>query len=796
MASQDSDSLIADPLSARMIAKIQATYALAKKLYPSWKSLKQTKQIHRGLLAGKLSWTKYRQKFASIQAPDGLTVSFSLRELASAGTVDSESFEMYLVLLRGLSEPVEITEIVEEGDYEAFVSSLDLSKTYIIPVKHEYGWSFSVFRSGNKHWYQDGLISASATMSEIATAQTQGGNGSAAYVLLGIRLLSQGLPQVDLEDFRTLDNGLTNWCTRLLVELSCGRLDPDDVSVSEQYYRIEQYCNTEQEADLELDEYCRRVLQLTDKDLPTDARVSVSPMQRSLSPNEYASACPKQTSLSPNTNISPPRVSDSPLSNTSTSSTTSDDSPSSSPLPGMTTTQDDMDMKNILGILSSAALAVRKVAPNPKSYEVLLNILSKKGIDSCFHLRRCKQQLYSQSLEGDTSADRSSEDSPGGSDVAGLNWESLRREAQQWERIRDWCNRNCVPESSILCAIPKGEPWNYTGLENLCARLMDDDDKLGDLLKKTGELCDAIVACDLPPNLLPVEVYGGKENNTCRFGFHAARISCRLGFIKISLHLRKPLRIRPGQYIDLWMPSSVGSIFQSHPMSVVSWSSDPQKVLFICARVQKGFTSTLLERVKYGDTTSIAMFTGPHGVTLPLDNYDQVLLIATDLGVVSLLPYMQYLAYQSHFIGSRTKRIHLVWRLNDWSLTQVLEAPLNAALEYDESGGDIGEGTFRRTLESVISISIYGQSQKTEGDKKALEKLERSSRVELKCGQWNLRAVVKKDTVSSDFSLGQSGKPSAIAASVSPDIRIELNDIVKTSIQYLDLMYTDYQPEG
>ncbi|PCD21476.1 hypothetical protein AU210_016438 [Fusarium oxysporum f. sp. radicis-cucumerinum] len=282
----------------------------------------------------------------------------------------------------------------------------------------------------------------------------------------------------------------------------------------------------------------------------------------------------------------------------------------------------------------------------------------------------------------------------------------------------------------------------------------------------------------------------------CRFWFHSARISCRLGFVKITLHLRKPLRIRPGQYIDLWIPSSVGSIFQSHPMSVVSWSSGPQRLLFLCAQVQNGFTSTLLTQVKYGDTTSIAMFTGPHGVTLPLHSYDQVLLIATDLGVVALLPYMQCLAYESHFIGSRTKRIHLVWRLKDWSLIQVLKAPLNAVLETDESGGDIREGTFTRILESVISISIYGQSDKTNDDEEALKVLKESSRVELQCGQWNLSAVVEKDTASSNVSLGHSGKASAIAASVSPDIRAELNDIVKKNIQHVDLMYTDYQPEG
>uniref|UniRef100_A0A0D2Y862 Uncharacterized protein n=1 Tax=Fusarium oxysporum (strain Fo5176) TaxID=660025 RepID=A0A0D2Y862_FUSOF len=97
-------------------------------------------------------------------------------------------------------------------------------------------------------------------------------------------------------------------------------------------------------------------------------------------------------------------------------------------------------------------------------------------------------------------------------------------------------------------------------------------------------------------------------------------------------------------------------------------------------------------------------------------------------------------------------------------LIQVLKAPLNAVLETDESGGDIREGTFRRILESVISISIYGKSDKTDDDEEALKELKESSRVELQCGQWNLTAVVEKDTASSNVSLGHSGKASAIAA--------------------------------
>lgn len=93
----------------------------------------------------------------------------------------------------------------------------------------------------------------------------------------------------------------------------------------------------------------------------------------------------------------------------------------------------------------------------------------------------------------------------------------------------------------------------------------------------------------------------------------------------------------------------------------------------------------------------------------------------------------------------------------------MLKAPLNAVLETDESGGDIREGTFRRILESVISISIYGKSDKTDDDEEALKELKESSRVELQCGQWNLTAVVEKDTASSNVSLGHSGKASAIA---------------------------------
>ena len=59
----------------------------------------------------------------------------------------------------------------------------------------------------------------------------------------------------------------------------------------------------------------------------------------------------------------------------------------------------------------------------------------------------------------------------------------------------------------------------------------------------------------------------------------------------------------------------------------------------------------------------LAIFTGPHGVSLPVEYYETILMIASGSGIFALLPYLQQLIYRYDLCKTYTRRIHLVWQL-------------------------------------------------------------------------------------------------------------------------------------
>lgn len=153
-----------------------------------------------------------------------------------------------------------------------------------------------------------------------------------------------------------------------------------------------------------------------------------------------------------------------------------------------------------------------------------------------------------------------------------------------------------------------------------------------------------------------------------RLSFSVARLSHQSGIIRITLHLRSPVKFEPGQYINLWMFASPVTVIQSHPFTVVSGAGEPQKQLELIIEPRQGFTRHLLNLAGFGDTSSIAAFTGPHGRIIPAQNYDFVLLIAKDFGIAAVLPFIERLVNDYCTYKSCMKRVHLAWQIENLGL--------------------------------------------------------------------------------------------------------------------------------
>jgi hypothetical protein len=59
----------------------------------------------------------------------------------------------------------------------------------------------------------------------------------------------------------------------------------------------------------------------------------------------------------------------------------------------------------------------------------------------------------------------------------------------------------------------------------------------------------------------------------------------------------------------------------------------------------------------------LALFSGPHGISISIKNYEIILIIADSFGIVSHLPYLKQLIYKYNVCKIRTRRIHLIWQL-------------------------------------------------------------------------------------------------------------------------------------
>ncbi len=78
-------------------------------------------------------------------------------------------------------------------------------------------------------------------------------------------------------------------------------------------------------------------------------------------------------------------------------------------------------------------------------------------------------------------------------------------------------------------------------------------------------------------------------------GFPRARVTRMSGGIKVTVIVPSQLQIKPGQYINLWIPSiSFWSFLQSHPFVVASCTGGQQTTLELLIGPQRGPTSKFL----------------------------------------------------------------------------------------------------------------------------------------------------------------------------------------------------------
>lgn len=138
------------------------------------------------------------------------------------------------------------------------------------------------------------------------------------------------------------------------------------------------------------------------------------------------------------------------------------------------------------------------------------------------------------------------------------------------------------------------------------------------------------------------------------------------GAVLVRVVLSRPVHVKAGQYISLWvfMPStSFHSLFEQHPFVVASWADAPLDTLDLLVEPRNGFTRHLLNRSQARQDPCRALFSGPHGNSVPVGDYEVVLMVASGYGIVAQLPYLKQLLHDYNSRKAKSRRIHLVWEL-------------------------------------------------------------------------------------------------------------------------------------
>ncbi|KAF4486802.1 Ferric/cupric reductase transmembrane component B [Colletotrichum fructicola Nara gc5] len=91
----------------------------------------------------------------------------------------------------------------------------------------------------------------------------------------------------------------------------------------------------------------------------------------------------------------------------------------------------------------------------------------------------------------------------------------------------------------------------------------------------------------------------------------------------------------------------------------------------------------MCSKLQKAQQTCPAVFGGPHGMSIPVTDYDVVLMVASGYGIAAQLPYLKRLIYEFNSRKARTRRIHLVWKLETIELAVAVKDLLDGALVED-----------------------------------------------------------------------------------------------------------------
>jgi predicted ferric reductase len=166
--------------------------------------------------------------------------------------------------------------------------------------------------------------------------------------------------------------------------------------------------------------------------------------------------------------------------------------------------------------------------------------------------------------------------------------------------------------------------------------------------------------------------------------------------LRLTLSLPRPWRIRAGQRVYVSIPrAGLLYMFHPHPFTIAWWEGDGNggmSSITLIVRARSGFTKKLLDRIESG-CEGWAWIDGPYGPSRDsifgyspeVGDYGHILMVATGIGIVAQLPYIKELVDGQRQGQVRTRRISLVWRLEQEGDYELARDSLQSLVKHDGS---------------------------------------------------------------------------------------------------------------
>ena len=134
--------------------------------------------------------------------------------------------------------------------------------------------------------------------------------------------------------------------------------------------------------------------------------------------------------------------------------------------------------------------------------------------------------------------------------------------------------------------------------------------------------------------------------------------------LQVDITAPRPWRVWAGQHVFLSIPGlGIFTGLRGHPFVIAWWNHDRGGLtISILVTSKNGFTRELSRNA---NKTFRAFIDGPFGIPHDFGAYGTVIMIATGIGIAGHMPYLKDLVSGYNSCEVRTRRILLVWQIQN-----------------------------------------------------------------------------------------------------------------------------------